>query len=244
MMNNSGSASVQVRDLIVVRSGRAVLRQLSFSIPAGQVTGLLGPSGCGKSTLMRALVGVQRVASGDVLVLGRPAGSAELRHTVGYVTQAASVYADLTVRENLRFFAAVLGAPTSDVERVLDQVDLRGYADNVVARLSGGQRSRVSLAAALLGSPRVLVLDEPTVGLDPVLRRDLWALFHRLADAGTTVLVSSHVMDEAERCQRLLLMREGEILADDSPSALLARTGAADIEGAFLDLVSTAGAAA
>jgi len=243
-MNNSGSASVQVRDLIVVRSGRAVLRQLSFSIPAGQVTGLLGPSGCGKSTLMRALVGVQRVASGDVLVLGRPAGSAELRHTVGYVTQAASVYADLTVRENLRFFAAVLGAPTSDVDRVLDQVDLRGYADNVVARLSGGQRSRVSLAAALLGSPRVLVLDEPTVGLDPVLRRDLWALFHRLADAGTTVLVSSHVMDEAERCQRLLLMREGEILADDSPSALLARTGAADIEGAFLDLVSTAGAAA
>jgi ABC-2 type transport system ATP-binding protein len=187
---------------------------------------------------------VQRVASGDVLVLGRPAGSAELRHTVGYVTQAASVYADLTVRENLRFFAAVLGAPTSDVDRVLDQVDLRGYADNVVARLSGGQRSRVSLAAALLGSPRVLVLDEPTVGLDPVLRRDLWALFHRLADAGTTVLVSSHVMDEAERCQRLLLMREGEILADDSPSALLARTGAADIEGAFLDLVSTAGAAA
>jgi ABC-2 type transport system ATP-binding protein len=244
MMNNSGSASVQVRDLIVVRSGRAVLRQLSFSIPAGQVTGLLGPSGCGKSTLMRALVGVQRVASGDVLVLGRPAGSAELRHTVGYVTQAASVYADLTVRENLRFFVAVLGAPTSDVDRVLDQVDLRGYADNVVARLSGGQRSRVSLAAALLGSPRVLVLDEPTVGLDPVLRRDLWALFHRLADAGTTVLVSSHVMDEAERCQRLLLMREGEILADDSPSALLARTGAADIEGAFLDLVSTAGAAA
>ena len=244
MMNNSGSASVQVRDLIVVRSGRAVLRQLSFSIPAGQVTGLLGPSGCGKSTLMRALVGVQRVASGDVLVLGRPAGSAELRHTVGYVTQAASVYADLTVRENLRFFVAVLGAPTSDVDRVLDQVDLRGYADNVVVRLSGGQRSRVSLAAALLGSPRVLVLDEPTVGLDPVLRRDLWALFHRLADAGTTVLVSSHVMDEAERCQRLLLMREGEILADDSPSALLARTGAADIEGAFLDLVSTAGAAA
>jgi ABC-2 type transport system ATP-binding protein len=152
MMNNSGSASVQVRDLIVVRSGRAVLRQLSFSIPAGQVTGLLGPSGCGKSTLMRALVGVQRVASGDVLVLGRPAGSAELRHTVGYVTQAASVYADLTVRENLRFFVAVLGAPTSDVDRVLDQVDLRGYADNVVARLSGGQRSR-GRCAALLGSP-------------------------------------------------------------------------------------------
>lgn len=242
MMNNL--PAIQVHDLLVVRSGREVLRHLDFSIQAGQVTGLLGPSGCGKSTLMRAIVGVQKVNAGEVLVLGRPAGSAELRHTVGYVTQAASVYADLTVRENLRFFAAVLGAPDSDVERVLEQVDLHGYADAVVARLSGGQRSRVSLAAALLGSPQVLVLDEPTVGLDPVLRRDLWALFHRLADVGTTVLVSSHVMDEAERCERLLLMREGEILADDSPPALLARTGAADVEGAFLDLVDAAGAAA
>jgi ABC-2 type transport system ATP-binding protein len=244
MVNKGGELVIEVRDLLVVRSGRDVLRHLNFVVPAGQVTGLLGPSGCGKSTLMRAIVGVQKVASGEVRVLGQPAGSEELRRTVGYVTQAASVYADLTVRENLRFFAAVLGAPDDDVERVLEQVDLREYAENVVGRLSGGQRSRVSLAVALLGTPRVLVLDEPTVGLDPVLRRDLWALFHRLADAGSTVLISSHVMDEAERCERLLLMREGRILADDSPSALLERTGAVDVENAFLDLVESAGAAA
>ena len=244
MMNNDGDLVIEVHDLLVVRSGRDVLRHLSFVVPAGQVTGLLGPSGCGKSTLMRAIVGVQKVASGEVRVLGQPAGSEELRRTVGYVTQAASVYADLTVRENLRFFAAVLRAPDHDVERVLEQVDLREHAEDVVGRLSGGQRSRVSLAVALLGTPLVLVLDEPTVGLDPVLRRDLWALFHRLADAGSTLLVSSHVMDEAERCERLLLMREGRILADDSPSALLARTGAVDIENAFLDLVESAGAAA
>ena len=244
MVNNDGDLVIEVHDLLVVRSGRDVLRHLSFVVPAGQVTGLLGPSGCGKSTLMRAIVGVQKVASGEVRVLGQLAGSEELRRTVGYVTQAASVYADLTVRENLRFFAAVLGAPDHDVERVLEQVDLREYAEDVVGRLSGGQRSRVSLAVALLGTPRVLVLDEPTVGLDPVLRRDLWALFHRLADAGSTLLVSSHVMDEAERCERLLLMREGRILADDSPSALLARTGAVDVENAFLDLVESAGAAA
>jgi ABC-2 type transport system ATP-binding protein len=244
MVNKGGELVIEVRDLLVVRSGRDVLRHLNFVVPAGQVTGLLGPSGCGKSTLMRAIVGVQKVASGEVRVLGQPAGSEELRRTVGYVTQAASVYADLTVRENLRFFAAVLGAPDDDVERVLEQVDLREYAENVVGRLSGGQRSRVSLAVALLGTPLVLVLDEPTVGLDPVLRRDLWALFHRLADAGSTVLISSHVMDEAERCERLLLMREGRILADDSPSALLERTGAVDVENAFLDLVESAGAAA
>jgi ABC-2 type transport system ATP-binding protein len=241
MVNKDVETAIEVRDLLVVRSGREVLRRLNFVVPAGQVTGLLGPSGCGKSTLMRAIVGVQKVASGEVRVLGKAAGSAELRRTVGYVTQAASVYADLTVRENLRFFAAVLSAPVGDVERVLDQVDLREYAEDVVARLSGGQRSRVSLAVALLGTPRVLVLDEPTVGLDPVLRRDLWALFHRLADVGTAVLVSSHVMDEAERCERLLLMRDGRILADDSPAALLVRTGAADVEHAFLELVGSAG---
>ncbi len=231
---------VEVRDLTVVRGGRRVLAGLDLDL-AGGVTGLLGPSGCGKTTLIRCLVGVQRVAGGTVRVLGEPAGSAALRDRVGYVTQAASVYDDLTVEENLRFFSRVLGTPRGrlgdEVDRVLGAVDLVDHRASVVRTLSGGQRSRVSLAAALLGSPELLVLDEPTVGLDPVLRRDLWALFHRVADDGAAVLVSSHVMDEAERCDRLLLVREGAVIADGTPAAIRERAGTADVEQAFLGLV-------
>jgi ABC-2 type transport system ATP-binding protein len=186
---------------------------------------------------MRSIVGVQVVAGGSVTVLGHPAGSKELRDRIGYVTQAPSVYDDLTVAENLRFFARVLGADTGEVDRCIEAVDLVDRKDVVVGRLSGGERSRASLAVALLGSPELLVLDEPTVGLDPVLRRDLWAMFHRLADAGTTVLVSSHVMDEADRCDRLLLMRDGKLIADDAPDVLRERTRSHDIESAFLALV-------
>ena len=242
MMNNrfplDAPAAVTVSGLTVRRGGRVVLDDVSFEVARGTVTGLLGPSGCGKSTLMRSIVGVQVVAGGTVQVLGESAGSKALRRSVGYVTQAPSVYADLTVRENLRYFAAVLGAPATDVERVVEEVGLTSHVDAVTGRLSGGQEARVSLAAALLGTPEVLVLDEPTVGLDPVLRRDLWELFGRLADNGSTLLVSSHVMDEATRCGRLLLMRDGQILADDSPDALLESTGTTDVEAAFLDLVA------
>ncbi len=238
MMNNH--PAIVLDRLRVVRGGRLVLDDVSLEVARGSVTGLLGPSGCGKSTLMRSVVGVQLVAGGSVDVLGRPAGSAALRRQVGYVTQAPSVYADLTVRENLRYFAAVLGAPRSDVDRVIDEVGLASHADAVVGRLSGGQEARVSLAAALLGEPELLVLDEPTVGLDPVLRRDLWALFRGLAARGTTLLVSSHVMDEAAQCDRLLLMREGSLLADDTLQGLLDRTGADDVEAAFLALVDRA----
>jgi ABC-2 type transport system ATP-binding protein len=231
------SFAVQARDLWVKRGGRDVVRGLTFGVPRGQVTGLLGPSGCGKTTLMRAIVGVQARVSGEITVLGEPAGAVDLRHRVGYVTQDPSVYGDLTVRQNLQFFAAVLGTGRQDVERALADVDLTDHAGSTVDNLSGGQRSRASLAVALLGSPELLVLDEPTVGLDPVLRRDLWALFHQLAGGGATVLVSSHVMDEADRCERLLLMRDGVLIADDTPDALRAATGAPDIEGAFLHLV-------
>jgi ABC-2 type transport system ATP-binding protein len=224
---------------VVVRGGHRVLDGLTLDIGAG-VTGLLGPSGCGKSTLLRSVVGVQAVVGGTVTVLGQPAGSAGLRHQIGYVTQAASVYDDLTVAENLRFFARVLGCPTDEVDRVVEAVDLGAHADAVVGRLSGGQRSRASLAVALLGRPRLLVLDEPTVGLDPVLRRELWRLFHELADGGAAVLVSSHVMDEAERCDELLLMRDGAVLAQDTPAAIKERAGADDVESAFLALVAAA----
>lgn len=233
--------AVEISGLIVQRGDNTVLDGLDLRVPAGQVTGLLGPSGCGKSTLLRAVVGVQQVHGGEVTVLGEPAGSRRLRDRIGYVTQAASVYDDLNARENLRFFARVLGQPETEVRRVLALVDLAEHADRPVARLSGGQRARVSLAVALLGTPPLLVLDEPTVGLDPVLRASLWRLFHDLADAGTTVLVSSHVMDEAERCDRLLLMRDGAIVADDEPAAIKAAAGVADIESAFLAIVEASG---
>jgi ABC-2 type transport system ATP-binding protein len=232
-----GPNAVEISGLRVVRGGHVVLRDIDLLVPEGSVTGLLGPSGCGKTTLMRAIVGVQRIQDGEVTVLGGPAGSRELRSRIGYVTQAPSVYDDLTVSENLRFFGKVLGVRRERVGACLEQVDLVPNADTVVHQLSGGQRSRVSLAVALLGEPPLLVLDEPTVGLDPVLRQQLWGTFHELAGRGAAVFVSSHVMDEAERCDRLLLMRDGAIIADDTPDGLRAHTGAKDIEGAFLAIV-------
>ena len=235
------NSAIAIDGLDVRRGGKAVIRGLSAELAAGEVTGLLGPSGCGKTTLIRAIVGVQKVAGGEVRVLGQPAGAKALRAQVAYVTQAPSVYADLTVHENLHYYARVLGAPATEVGRALAAVDLDDAGRQLVGTLSGGQRSRVSLAAALLGRPELLVLDEPTVGLDPVLRRDLWALFHRLADDGATLLVSSHVMDEAARCDRLLLMRDGELLATTTPRELRERTGEEDMEAAFLRLIEERG---
>jgi ABC-2 type transport system ATP-binding protein len=232
-------AAVVVEGLRVRRGGRLVLPGVSLEVSAGTVTGLLGPSGSGKSTLMRAMVGVQIVEAGAVTVLGLPAGSPELRHRVGYVTQAPSVYGDLTVWENLRYFARVLGAPPARVDAAIAVVDLSDHVHRLVRTLSGGERSRVSLASALVAEPDLLVLDEPTVGLDPVLRRDLWRTFHELAAAGATLLVSSHVMDEANRCDSLVLMRDGLVVASDSPASLLEQTQAPDMESAFLALVET-----
>ena len=239
----SEGAAIAVEELRVQRGGRPVLHGISFAVRAGSVTGLLGPSGCGKTTLMRAIVGVQIVESGSVEVLGEPAGTAALRPRVGYVTQAPSVYGDLSVSENLHYFARVLGAPFDRVGEVIEAVDLGAHADQVVRDLSGGERARASLATALLRRPPVLVLDEPTVGLDPVLRRDLWEMFHRLAGDGATLLVSSHVMDEASRCDELLLMRDGRLLATETPEELRRRTGEEDLEAAFLGLVEEAAGA-
>ncbi|MFG1672502.1 ABC transporter ATP-binding protein [Streptomyces sp. Y7] len=246
------SPAIRAEALNVVRGPRHVLRDLTFTVPRGQITGLLGPSGCGKTTLMRSIVGTQAKVTGTLDVLGRTAGHPTLRTRIGYVTQAPSVYDDLTIRQNLDYFAAILdpGHTAADrrhenVTRAIADVDLTSHADSLAGNLSGGQRSRVSLAVALLGTPELLVLDEPTVGLDPVLRRDLWNLFHDIAASrGATLLISSHVMDEAERCHRLLLMREGEILADDTPEALRTRTGSETVEAAFLHLVDEAVAAA
>jgi ABC-2 type transport system ATP-binding protein len=240
-------AAIRVEDLRVVRGGREVLHGISLSVPRGSVTGLLGPSGCGKTTLMRAIVGVQIVAGGTVEVLGLPAGAPQLRsrvsrharERVGYVTQAPSVYGDLTVHENLSYFAAIVEASAERVTETLEAVGLAGREDQLTASLSGGQRARVSLASALLGRPELLVLDEPTVGLDPVLREELWKTFHRLAADGTTLLVSSHVMDEAAECDRLLLMRDGFVLDQTTPEALRERTGEDDLGRAFLAVIQS-----
>ena len=237
---STAGPAIDVRELSVVRGGRRVLCDVSVQVAAGSVTGLLGPSGSGKTTLMRAIVGVQRIAGGQVTVLGHPAGDVSLRRRVAYVTQAPSVYADLSVEENLRYFASIVGAPARRVREVLASVGLGDARRQLVGDLSGGQRSRVSLASALLNRPELLILDEPTAGLDPILRADLWRIFHELAEAGTTLLVSSHQMDEARECDELLLMREGRILTHATPQELRAATGADDLGDAFLAVIKGA----
>jgi ABC-2 type transport system ATP-binding protein len=239
-LGSTPDLSVSIRDLVVVRGGREILHGLSCQIAAGSVTGLLGPSGCGKSTLMRAVVGVQIVVGGTVEVLGAEAGSKGLRSRVGYVTQAPSVYADLSVQENLHFFASIVGASSERITETTKAVGLDGMEERMVGSLSSGQRSRVSLASALLGEPEVLILDEPTVGLDPVLRAELWAIFHHLAQGGTTLLVSSHVMDEAGECDELLLMRDGALLTQLTPHRLREETGESDLGKAFLTMIKRA----
>lgn len=237
MRNKAGiEAAVSIQALRVIRGANLVLPHIDLEVPRGQIVGLLGPSGGGKTTLMRSIVGAQIVAGGTVTVLGMPAGSAALRSRIGYVTQAPSVYPDLTARENLAYFAKTVGAGADAVAKTLADIGLGEAADRPVSTLSGGQRSRVSLGAALVGDPELLVLDEPTVGLDPALRRDLWALFRDLRDAGKTLLVSSHVMDEAVRCDRLVFVRDGAILADDTLDQILKATGAHDADSAFLAL--------
>lgn len=239
-MMNFTTPTLDIVDLAVTRGGREVLHGVSLRVDEGDLVALIGPSGCGKTTLMRSIMGVQRIVKGTVEIFGLAAGHPYLRRKLAYMSQGAGIYRDLTVRQNLWYFGRMLGVGQDQVDKTLTQTNLTAQADQLASTLSGGQWSRVSLAVALLGSPKVLVLDEPTVGLDPVLRVDLWALFRDLADSGVTLLVSSHVMDEATRCDRLVLMRRGRILADESPSALLERTSSSDAEEAFLKLIHSA----
>lgn len=225
-------------DAVTVRRGAiTAVDNVSVTVAKGSITGLLGPSGCGKTTLMRSVVGTQRNVEGTITVLGLPAGSAELRRQVGYVTQSASVYHDLTARQNVRYFADLFDA-RDEVERAIDTVGLTDHADRLVSTLSGGQANRVSIACALVTRPEVLILDEPTVGLDPVLRADLWARFRALADSGVTLLISSHVMDEADHCDVLVLMRDGRLVDELTPAQLRDRTGRDNLEDAFLELIT------
>jgi ABC-2 type transport system ATP-binding protein len=232
-----------VAHLEVTRGGRHVLVNVSLEVVTGSVTGLLGPSGCGKTTLMRAIVGVQAMAKGEVMVLGLPAGDARLRSRLGYVTQAPSVYGDLTVEENLHYFARIVDAPHERAAEVARTVGLEGRQRQVVGSMSGGEQARVSLATALLNRPELLILDEPTVGLDPILRAELWQTFHELAEGGATLLISSHVMDEADACGALLLMRDGALLAQTTPADLRSQTGEQDLGRAFLAVIENQEAA-
>ncbi|KAA1430983.1 ABC transporter ATP-binding protein [Mycolicibacter arupensis] len=229
--------AVEIEHLQVVRGKRPALQDLTVRIARGTITGLLGPSGCGKTTLLRCIVGTQLLTGGRVQVLGSPAGSPALRRRVGYMPQQATIYDDLRVIDNVRYFAALAGADARDADDAVDAVDLRSHRASYCANLSGGQRARVSLACALVGRPDLLVLDEPTIGLDPVLRAELWQQFTALARRGTTLLVSSHVMDEADHCGDLLLMREGRLLARTTPKRLREETGCTSMEEAFLSII-------
>ena len=230
-------AAISLKDLKVTRAKKLVLDGISMEIPAGSITGLLGPSGSGKTTLLRAIVGVQKNVEGEIVAKGQAAGSASLRHSIAYATQDSSVFKDLSVRDNLAYAARILGVDKGKVSEAIDRVGLTAFAKQKVNSLSGGQRSRVSLAIALVGDPDILVLDEPTVGLDPVLRLELWELFRSIADEGKTILVSSHVMDEASRCDQLVLMRAGKVLAFDTLENLLNHADAVTAEEAFIHFV-------
>jgi len=237
LLTNGVEPAVEVEHLRVIRGKRPALYDFSVRIGRGTITGLLGPSGCGKTTLMRCIVGTQIVASGSVTVLGRLAGTAALRHRVGYMPQDPTIYNDLRVVDNVRYFATLSGVGARAADEVIRAVDLADQRESYCGNLSGGQRARVSLACALVGRPDLLVLDEPTVGLDPVLRADLWEQFDALARGGTTLLVSSHVMDEADHCGDLLLMRDGHLVAHTTPARLRKDTGCTSLEEAFLSII-------
>lgn len=228
---------VRISDLKIIRDGKTIIPNLSMRIDRGKIVGLLGPSGSGKTTIMRAIVGVQAIQAGTITVLGLSAGSKGLRTRIGYFTQSASIYTDLTCLENLRYFAHILNQSEISVHEVLELVDLTKNQKQLASSLSGGERARLALATALLGRPELLILDEPTVGLDPVLRRDLWNLFHKLADQGKTLLISSHVMDEADRCDSLFLLREGRVLASGTPHDLKTDAHTDEMETVFISLV-------
>jgi len=229
--------AVVIKGMKIVRDGKILIPNLDLSVPRGKVTGLLGPSGSGKTTIFRSIVGVQAIAEGSIQVLGLEAGTLGLRNKIGYLTQSASIYADLTCEENLKYFSRILGTTEISVSQIIELVDLGSNREQLASTLSGGERARLALATALLGSPELLILDEPTVGLDPLLRKDLWKLFHRLAQQGKTLLISSHVMDEADRCDELTLLREGKVLASGTPAELKAQANSSEMEDVFINLV-------
>lgn len=237
MLYTAGMQTAVRLESVGVTIGKTpILSDISLELPRGQIIGLLGPSGAGKTTLIRAIIGRQRIAVGTAEVLDELPTSSALRSQLGYMTQGSAFYDDLTTRQNLAYFATMRGANAREVDETLEAVELRQQADQLASTLSGGQRSRLSLAIALLGRPQLLLLDEPTVGVDPVLRQQLWQLFRQVSSDGTTVIISSHIMDEAELCDELVLLRDGRVLAQGTPRQLCNETQTSSVEQAFLQL--------
>ncbi len=232
--------AVRLEGVNVAIGKTPILSDISLALPRGQIIGLLGPSGAGKTTLIRTIIGRQRISGGSAEILDEAPTSSNLRKQLGYMTQGSAFYDDLTTRQNLAYFATMRGAPASEVDEILEAVELSAQAKQLATTLSGGQRSRLSLAIALLGKPQLLLLDEPTVGVDPVLRRQLWKLFRQLSGDGATVIISSHIMDEAELCDSLILLRKGRVLAQGSPRELCQETQTDSVEEAFLQLAGGA----
>lgn len=228
---------------LVKQFGRVrAVNNLNMTIRTGETFGLIGPNGSGKTTLIRMLVGLIRPTSGTIKLMGERVSSPRVARQLGYMTQLSALYLDLTARENMRFFAKIYGLRGNEqnarIMEMLERVDLAERANDVVGTFSGGMRQRLSLACALVHHPKLVLLDEPTVGVDPELRRSFWDYFHQLNQEGVTIIVSTHHLDEAARCTRLGLMRFGELLAQDTPQALLRQAGKTDMEEAFLYFAS------
>lgn len=235
--------SVEFDSVVFSYSKREVLQQINLIIEESEIFGLLGANGAGKTTLIRLIMGIIRPDSGDIRVFNEEI-SGDNRDQIGYMPQLNALYNELSVEENVGFFAQMHGMSDKKtrikaVDEVLELVVLTDRRKDSILSLSGGMKQRVSLAVALVHSPRLLVLDEPTVGLDPVLRATFWSHFRKLSQQGTTILISSHTMDDANHCDRLVFLQDGEILADGSPEAIIASSGLSDssLESAFLELV-------
>ena len=233
--SGAGGPAIRATELMKAFGSLRAVDGVSVDLAAGRIYGILGPNGSGKTTLIRLLLGLARPTSGRAEVLGVPMPSRSMLTRIGYMTQADGVYPALSAGENVRFFAATYGVrDTGAVPEALRLVDLADRAGSITGTLSGGQRRRLSLACALVHRPPVLFLDEPTVGVDPLLRVQFWSHFRALADSGVTIVVSSHVMDEADRCDELLFMRSGRIIARGTSAQLRERAGTPDLEEAFL----------
>lgn len=231
-----GKASIELRGIEVQRGGHPIITDLNLTVRSGEVFGLIGPSGSGKTTLIRGLLGLSPITNGSARVLDWSPGDASLRSRIGYMPQDAAIYPDLSARENLEFFAAIYRVDRQRIDDLLGMLDIEAIADRPVMTYSGGQRQRVALAAALIPKPEILLLDEPTVGLDPRLRVHLWETFRRLAHDGDTLVVSTHVMDEAEKCDRIAFMMDGQVVATGTPDELREQAGVSDLESAVLVL--------
>lgn len=230
--------TIDVRDVAKKFGDNPVLKQISLQLPVGQIMGLIGPSGAGKTTLVKAILGMEKVDAGTTTVLGTPMPNRKVMQRIGYMAQSDALYEDLTARENIRFFAELMSVPKTKLAMAIDHVaqvvNLTDALDRRVSAYSGGMKRRLSLAIALVQDPELLILDEPTVGIDPDLRQQIWTELYQLKSQGKSILVTTHVMDEAERCDYLMLIREGIALAQGTPQQLEKDYAVTTIEQVFL----------